>query len=179
MERCVYIISGMSGSALTNTASLLASRFEKAVHLRGDIFKRMIVSGREDMTAQPSEEALRQMFVRLHLAADAAVTYYKNGFHVILQEEYTETELTRLQGLLKGVPVKTVVLCAGEALKRERELFFRKITCLEMPDEKLYGKIAMPADEKTFFLDVTTFSPESAVDYILGHFDCMSVHGIP
>ena len=173
MECCVYLITGMNGAALSNTASLLASRFDKGVHLRGDIFKRMIVSGREDMTDEPTDEAIRQLFLRFKLAAEVAVTYLNNGFHVVLQEECTDTELAHLRRILKQVPVKTVVLCAGEALKRERENFFRKITCLEMPNEKTYEQVVMRADEEVFFLDVTDFSPESAVDYVLGHFSCL------
>ena len=72
LECCVYLITGMNGAALSNTASLLASRFDKGVHLRGDIFKRMIVSGREDMTDEPTDEAIRQLFLRFKLAAEVA-----------------------------------------------------------------------------------------------------------
>nr|WP_285629243.1 hypothetical protein [Proteiniborus sp. MB09-C3] len=49
-------------------AELLASEMEKGVHLCGDVFRRMIVSGRAEMSEQPSDEAIRQLHLRYRLA---------------------------------------------------------------------------------------------------------------
>jgi len=45
----------------STVASLLARRFRRGVHLEGDLFRRMIVHGRQEMTPDPSPEALDQL----------------------------------------------------------------------------------------------------------------------
>ena len=58
----------------STTAEALALKLDKCVHLRGDVFRRMIASGREEMSAAPSEEAVRQLHLRYRLTAEAAKT---------------------------------------------------------------------------------------------------------
>lgn len=41
----------------STVARLLASRFERGVYLEGDAFRRSILTGREEMTPDPSPEA--------------------------------------------------------------------------------------------------------------------------
>ncbi len=64
------------------------------MHLRGDVFRKMIVSGRVDISTQPSDEAVRQLHLRYRLAADAAKAYYDNGFSVVLQDNYYGEEIS-------------------------------------------------------------------------------------
>ncbi|NLJ25617.1 MAG: hypothetical protein GX354_09445 [Firmicutes bacterium] len=54
--------------------------------MRGDIFLRMIVSGREEVTPDALEEALRQLNLRYTLAASTADTYFGAGFTVVVQD---------------------------------------------------------------------------------------------
>ncbi len=75
MERAIYLITGVMASGKSTVAELLASKMKNGVHLRGDVFRRMIVSGRAEMSAQPSDEAIRQLHLRYRLATDAAKTY--------------------------------------------------------------------------------------------------------
>ncbi len=42
MKRAIYLITGVMASGKSTVAQLLASRLEKGVHLRGDLFRRMI-----------------------------------------------------------------------------------------------------------------------------------------
>ena len=53
----------------STTAEALALKLDKCVHLRGDVFRRMISSGREEMSAAPSEEAVRHLHLRYRLTA--------------------------------------------------------------------------------------------------------------
>ena len=46
----------------------------------------MIVSGREDMSDSPSEEAIRQLHLRYKLTADVAKSYFEDGFSVVIQD---------------------------------------------------------------------------------------------
>ena len=76
MERnAIYLITGPMASGKSTLAELVSSSLPKAVHLRGDIFLRMITSGREEMSANPAEEAVRQLYMRYRMTADAAAAY--------------------------------------------------------------------------------------------------------
>src|SRR3954451_696316 len=70
----------------STVAQVLAERFSRSVHLRGDAFRRMIVSGRQDMDAAPSAEALAQLRLRYELMAQAADRYLAAGFTVVAQD---------------------------------------------------------------------------------------------
>lgn len=158
-------------SGKSTVAQLLASKMKKGVHLRGDIFRKMIVSGRADMSAQPSEEAVRQLHLRYRLAADAAKTYYDNGFSVVLQDNYYGEELTRILSMLEDYPVKVIVLCPDvEAVKR-REKMREKTGYTSFSVETLYANFMRETPRIGYWLDNSEQSPEQSVQDILFHFD--------
>ena len=83
----IYLITGPMAAGKSTVARLLASRFERGgVHLEGDVFRRSIVSGRAEMTPDPSPEALDQLRLRYRLAAAAADTFFEAGFTVALED---------------------------------------------------------------------------------------------
>ncbi|MDZ5446348.1 AAA family ATPase [Micromonospora sp. 4G57] len=82
----VVPITGIMAAGKSTVAELLARRVPRSVHLRGDVFRRMVVNGRAEMTAQPSEEAWRQLRLRYELAATVADRYAGAGFTVVLQD---------------------------------------------------------------------------------------------
>lgn len=61
MEKAIYVITGVMASGKSTVAEALARSVEKGVHLRGDVFRKMIVTGREEMCDNPSKEALSQL----------------------------------------------------------------------------------------------------------------------
>jgi dephospho-CoA kinase len=71
----IVLITGIPAAGKSTVADRLARRFERGVHVRGDVFRRMVVTGRHDMTSTPSEEAWRQLRLRYRLTAHAADTY--------------------------------------------------------------------------------------------------------
>src|SRR5690606_41654532 len=117
----IYLVTGLMASGKSTVANLLASKLDRGVHLRGDIFRRMVVSGREEMSATPSPEAIRQLRLRYRLAVDAAQTYYDNGFPVVLQDNYYGTELSYVVHLSQHSPVRVIVLCPSVEVIQERE----------------------------------------------------------
>lgn len=48
--RAVFLLTGIMASGKSTVAQLLAERLPRAAHVRGDAFRRMIVTGRRDMT---------------------------------------------------------------------------------------------------------------------------------
>lgn len=96
MNQKMYLITGLMVSGKSTVSELLAESLEKCVHLRGDVFRKMMVSGREDMSDSPSEEAIHQLHLRYKLTADAAKFYFKDGFSVVIQDNYYGDELNRM-----------------------------------------------------------------------------------
>lgn len=119
----VVVITGISAAGKSTVAELLARRFNRGVHVRGDVFRRMVVSGREEMTAVPSVEALHQLRLRYRLAARTADAYHEEGFSVVVQDVVLGADLTRFIGTVRARPLVVVVLVpsAEEVARRETE----------------------------------------------------------
>ncbi len=151
-------------------AELLAAKMEKGVHLRGDVFRRMIISGRAEMSAQPSDEAIRQLHLRYRLAADAAKTYYDNGFSVVLQDNYYGEEIARILDMLKEYPVHVIVLCPNVETVKKREELRGKIGYTGFTVEVLCAAFMKDTPKIGFWLDTSEQFPEQSVEEILLHF---------
>ncbi len=170
MERAIYLITGVMASGKSTVAELFASKMENGVHLRGDVFRRMIVSGSADMSAQPSSEAIRQLHLRYRLATDAAKTYYDNGFSVVLQDNYYGEELSHIMDMLKDYPVKIIVLCPNTETVKKREKQRGKVGYTGFTVEALYEDFMRETPKIGFWLDTSEQSPEQTVADILLHF---------
>jgi cytidylate kinase len=59
-EQAIVLITGIQAAGKSTVAQLLAERLPRSVHVRGDLFRRMVINGRADMTPSPTEEAQRQ-----------------------------------------------------------------------------------------------------------------------
>jgi chloramphenicol 3-O-phosphotransferase len=79
----VVLLTGPSAAGKTTVARLLAQRFERGVHLEGDLFRRAIVRGRVEMTPDAAGDALAQLELRYRIAAAAADAYAAAGFTVV------------------------------------------------------------------------------------------------
>src|SRR4051812_15264587 len=80
----------------STVAEALARRLKKAAHVRGGLFRRMIITGRVDMTPEAGAEALAQLRLRYELAAHTADRYAAAGFDVVLQDVVIGPELMQL-----------------------------------------------------------------------------------
>src|SRR6266545_4462894 len=75
LGHAVVVITGIQAAGKSTTAQALAERLPRSVHVRGDVFRRMVVGGRADLTPDPSDEAIRQLRLRYRLAADVSDAY--------------------------------------------------------------------------------------------------------
>jgi chloramphenicol 3-O-phosphotransferase len=107
----VILITGIQAAGKSTVAQALASRLDRSVHVRGDLFRRMIVNGRVEMgAADPPLEALRQLSVRYGLAARVADGYAEAGFTVVLQDIVLGPSLPAMADMIKTRPLCVVVL---------------------------------------------------------------------
>jgi chloramphenicol 3-O-phosphotransferase len=105
----IVVITGAMAAGKSTVAQALAERLPKSVHLRGDIYRKMIINGREAMGPDLSREALRQLRLRYDLACHAASEYAAAGFRVVYQDvilgEFLPYVVNRLRAHRPGVIV--------------------------------------------------------------------------
>ncbi len=117
----VLLLTGVMAAGKSTVSELLAGRFAKGVHVRGHAFHRMVVSGREEMTANPSPEAWRQLRLRYRLGAAAADTYFAAGFSVVVQDIVIGPLLREYVRAISSRPLMVVVLAPRPDVVARRE----------------------------------------------------------
>ena len=118
----VMLITGIQAAGKSSVAQAVAERLDRSVHLRGDVFRRMIVNGRADMGPDnPPAEAVRQLRLRYRLAAQAADGYAEAGFTVVLQDIVLGEYLAGMAAAIRTRPLYVVVLAPRPEVVRERE----------------------------------------------------------
>lgn len=141
----VIVVTGISAAGKSTVAQALAEQLPRSVHLRGDVFRRMIVNGRADMgPAEPSPEAIRQLRLRYALAARVADGYADAGFTVVLQDIVLGASLSDLVAAIRTRPRYVVVLAPRAEVVQARDMARRRSR----------GKVAYkPGDEGIATLD--------------------------
>lgn len=117
----IIVVTGIMASGKSTVSQLLAEQFERGVHVRGDVYRRMIVSGRAEMTPEPSEEAVRQLQLRYRLAAAAADAYCEAGFQVVVQDNFIGKALGEFVSMINKRPLYVVALCPRAEVVAARE----------------------------------------------------------
>ncbi|HEV8053840.1 MAG TPA: phosphotransferase, partial [Candidatus Limnocylindrales bacterium] len=98
----------------STVAQLLAERLRNSVHVRGDLFRRMIVRGRAEMVPSADAEALAQLRLRYHLATIVADGYAAAGFTAIYQDIILGDDLAQVVDRIT-TPQLFVVMLAPRA----------------------------------------------------------------
>jgi chloramphenicol 3-O-phosphotransferase len=118
----VFLVTGIQAAGKSSVAQALAERFERSVHLRGDLFRRMVINGRVEMgPADPPAEAVRQLRLRYALAASAADGYADAGFTVVLQDIVLGDHLRDVVAAIRTRPLYVVVLTPRSDVVRKRD----------------------------------------------------------
>ena len=118
----VILITGIQAAGKSSVAQAVAERLDRSVHLRGDVFRTMIVNGRASMgPADPPDEAVRQLRLRYRLAAQAADGYAEAGFTVVLQDIVLGGYLTEMVARDPDPPAVRRRVAPRPAVVAERE----------------------------------------------------------
>jgi hypothetical protein len=154
----------------SSVAQALAERLPDSVHLRGDIFRRMIVNGRAEMTADLSEEAYEQLRLRYRIAAAAAALYVEAGFTVVYQDIIIGPELAGIAGQYRGYPLSLVVLCPRPAVVAARDAARGKTGYGDEAAVQAFDDILRSATPRLgYWLDNSDLTVAETVDQILQH----------
>ncbi|MEU9243427.1 AAA family ATPase [Streptomyces sp. NPDC048385] len=117
----VVVIAGVMAAGKSTVAQALAERLPRAAHVRGDVFRRMIVSGREEYTPGASPEATAQLQLRYRLSAATADAYAEAGFTAIVQDVLLGPELASYVQRVRTRPLHVVVLAPSPEAVARRE----------------------------------------------------------
>ncbi|MBL8556676.1 MAG: AAA family ATPase [Phenylobacterium sp.] len=170
MAPCVFIITGLMASGKSTVAEELARRFARSVHVRGDLFRRMVVSGRADMTPDPSPEASAQLALRYDLACATVDAYAAAGFDVVYQDVILGPRLAAIAQRLANWNPDVIVLDPSLDVVAQRD---------RDRDKTAYRGAWTPAALATaldetprlgLWLDTSGLSVAQTVDHIVHHF---------
>jgi chloramphenicol 3-O-phosphotransferase len=166
-EPAVYLITGIQAAGKSTVAQALAQRLPHSVHVRGDLFRRMIVNGRAEPTPPLTDAATRQLRLRYALAATVTDAYLRAGFSVVVQDILLGDELVRMTGLIRSRPLYVVVLVPDRATVAARE---------QRRAKKAYGEWTVDALDRSLrdqtpriglWLDNSAQTPDETVAEIL------------
>ena len=169
MEPQFYLITGVMASGKSTVAEHLARSLEPCAHVRGDTFRRMIVSGRREMGEKPEAEALRQYALRCDLAAQTARAYFQAGFSVVLQDNYYGRALPEMLERLRGLPVRVVRLCPRPEVVEQRERERGKTGYAHFSVRALCADFLRETPALGLALDNSEETPQQTAARILAH----------
>jgi GrpB-like predicted nucleotidyltransferase (UPF0157 family)/chloramphenicol 3-O-phosphotransferase len=167
LEPVVFLISGPMAAGKSTVARSLASRFARGVHLEGDVFRRSIVSGREEMTPEPSPEAVDQLHLRYRLAAAAADTYFAAGFGVALEDVVGGPMLGDYRTMIRSRPCHVVVLLPSVEVVAAREAGRDRKGYGAWTIDRHYDGFVTATPRVGIWLDTSDLTPDETVDEIL------------
>lgn len=167
--RPVVVLAGIPASGKSTIGDILARRFDRGVHLRGDVFRRMIAAGRAEMSVPLSEEALAQLELRYRLSARCADAYHEANFSVVVQDVIFGAGLAEYLGLLRSRPLVLVVLAPQCEVVAAREVGRRKRAYADPKAEIHLFDAVLRAETPRIglWVDSSDQTPEQTVDFIL------------
>lgn len=172
-DACVFLITGVSAAGKSTVSQLLAERFQRSVHVKGDVFRRMVVSGREHVRPGAPPEALAQLELRYRLGAATADAYVDAGFTVVVQDIVMGPSLTTYVESIRSRPLFVVVLAPRADVVRSREA--KRPKTAYQPDgptvDDLDAYLRGETPRIGLWLDSSVQTPDETVDEILARSD--------
>lgn len=164
----VILITGISAAGKSTVAQHLAERFPRSVHLRGDVFRRMIVGGRAAMDLPLSPDAYDQLRLRYRLAATTAELYLQAGFTVVYQDVILGPDLAEMVQVFRHHPLHVVVLCPNPAVVAAREAGRDKTAYRSAAEVNELDRVLRAATPRLgFWLDSSELTMTETVERIL------------
>lgn len=164
------VLTGVMAVGKSTVADLLAHHFHRSVHLRGDVFRKMIVEGRDPIEPPLGPEAIRQLELRRRLAALVAGEYRRAGFTVVLQDIYIGEDLSDVLSRLSP-PLYLVSLTARTEIVAERERQRGKTGYGHWSVRDLCSAFANETPRIGLWLDTSDITPEETVASVLANLD--------
>jgi chloramphenicol 3-O-phosphotransferase len=168
-QHVVVLVTGISAAGKSTVSELLARRFDRAVHVKGDTFRRMVVAGRAEMTADPSPEAWRQLRLRYALGAATCDAYFDAGFSVVVQDVVLGAMLEDYVAMIESRPLCVVTLAPRPDVVAAREASRAKTAYRSGFDTIAALDRALRRDTPRIgiWLDTSEQTPDETVDEVV------------
>lgn len=161
------VVTGVMAAGKSTVSQILAERFSRAVHLRGDEFRRVVVSGRVDMSPHGDPEAERQLALRHRIAAHTANIYAEAGFTVVVQDLFVGASLEPFLAQLRD-PVSIVMLAPDVSTVMQREAERTKTGYGDLWSIRDFDhKVRTETPKIGLWLDSSQQTPDETVDEII------------
>jgi chloramphenicol 3-O-phosphotransferase len=162
----VIVITGAMAAGKSTVAQALAERLPRSAHVRGDLFRRMIVSGRASLAPGTP---LDQLELRYRLAASVADGYAAAGFTAIVQDVILGPDLAGFVDLITTRPRHVVVLAPSVEVLIKRETQRSKRGYGEWTPADLDTSLREETPRLGLWLDTSDQTVDQTVDLILAH----------
>ncbi|BBG04891.1 MULTISPECIES: AAA family ATPase [Pseudonocardia] len=163
-----YLITGIQAAGKSSVAQALATRLPApAVHVHGDQFRRWIVTGRADMSPDPTTDAIDQLRLRHRITAATCDQYAGAGFHVVAQDVLLGPHLRFTVDLISSRPLHVVVLAPSPDAIAGREAGRAKDSYDRWTIEQLDHGLRHETPRIGLWLDSSDLGVDETVDAIL------------
>ena len=151
----------------STVAQLLAEQCDRSAHIRGDAFRRMIVSGRAEMRPDHAAESLAQLRLRYRLGAMVADGYASAGFTAVVQDVILGPELAAFVDCIATRPRYVVVVIAQASVLADRDRGRSKSGYGEWTAAELDTSLRNDTPRLGLWLDNSRLTPAQTVAAIL------------
>lgn len=165
----IVVLTGVQAAGKSTIGRLLAERFARGVHVEADVLHRMIVSG-DEWAREPgslSDEAARQLRLRLRNMCLLGGSFYEAGFTVVLDDIILGDRWEHLQEDLRGLPFCLVVLAPRLDVVGQRDVGRGKRPLGEAWARYLDEALRTTMAGRGLWIDNSDQQPEHTVDCIL------------
>lgn len=164
----IILITGNMAAGKSSVAQALAERLPRSVHLRGDLFRRMIVNGRAEMGVELSMEAEQQLQLRYSLAAEVARRYAQAGFTVVYQDIIIGPSLPDVVRSFQPYQPFVVVLCPRPEVVAARDQARAKTGYPDRASVEAFERVLRTETPRLgYWLDTSELTIDGSVAHIL------------
>ena len=164
----VIVVSGVPGAGKSTIAPLLASRFDRGVHVEADALQRMIVSGARWPGEEPLPEGYRQLRLRGRNACLLADSFREAGFTPVIDDIVVGSRLDEYLHDLRARPVYFVLLLPDlETLRKRNAERAKSDVFYQAESLDPVARVQAPG----LRIDTSGQSPQQSVDAILARLE--------
>ncbi len=167
----VLVLTGIMAAGKSTVAQLVAQRLPRSVHVRGDVFRRMVVSGRDEPRPGFPDDARAQLELRYRLSAQTADGYAAAGFTVLVQDIILGADLPWYLSLISTRPRHLVVLAPDPESVAEREKHRAKTGYVDGWTPQQLDRELRAAPPLGCWLDTSAQTPEQTAEAVLANWD--------